>query len=730
MSEERLSTLRPRVVPAPPAPAPPGPAVPKPKPKSKPAKRARDRAAEQLSTIKEPSMFTSRDYVPSVDTLPSGAPPVNAPPDHHHQQQQLLYQQRQPSYQQQQHFPQEGQQSYQQLVQQPHQEQEQQSYPQQLYQQPEQQLHQEQQQQQPYQQQPYQQQPYQQQQQHNYPQQQLYAQQQLDYPQQQPYAQQQLDYPQQQPYPQQQQLDYLQQQPNFFQQDDGFQAAGYDIDRLFDEPATRGLEIEVGNDDADLDAHGNLPGDGDGDCDGGNGEGAEDYRYFERVQASRSTAPSAAASVPLDIQHLSMQELERRSNLQTHTLSSVPKPVTGPQRTGRVSTKQPSPYTLMLHAGTASRMQSLMSDSASTTATTQLGGPDPGDANPGYTERMTDAGHTRLVHTVKRRSNVPPSAVQLTENDKINLVDAGHRLILMMCKTDCWPHHGKRPRTSRDGTVLIGVVQMTVEVILATNALALREQRDRSPSPLITEVYFRHQVRHAGSLWRGQFKLATIDSLSRYEIFPTAQQKEDLKMTPATEAAYTRQKVATLLLAEAFCDHGVDEEGCQAVNNHPVFLDIINSHFYGEKGIGRMFPDDFYPLFPLPAMAYTRTMIRTVLNEYKGGSHKPIKQCIDLQGVEYRDDLALVMKLSDPSRAPYYAPRMQVTRRKISDRGRVFTSQLTDHLQDDSSQAASGSRYSHIDFSIPALLYTAGDPDLDADGDVDLDFENPHNTLY
>lgn len=149
----------------------------------------------------------------------------------------------------------------------------------------------------------------------------------------------------------------------------------------------------------------------------------------------------------------------------------------------------------MLHAGTASRMQSLMSDSASTTATTQLGGPDPGDANPGYTERMTDAGHTRLVHTVKRRSNVPPSAVQLTENDKINLVDAGHRLILMMCKTDCWPHHGKRPRTSRDGTVLIGVVQMTVEVILATNALALREQRDRSPSPLITEVYFRHQVR-------------------------------------------------------------------------------------------------------------------------------------------------------------------------------------------------------------------------------------------
>lgn len=55
--------------------------------------------------------------------------------------------------------------------------------------------------------------------------------------------------------------------------------------------------------------------------------------------------------------------------------------------------------------------------------------------------------------------------------------------------------------------------------------------------------------------------------------------------------------------------HRLNQQGCQAVNNHPVFLDIINSHFYGEKGIGRMFPDDFYPLFPLPAMAYTRTMV-------------------------------------------------------------------------------------------------------------------------
>lgn len=241
----------------------------------------------------------------------------------------------------------------------------------------------------------------------------------------------------------------------------------------------------------------------------------------------------------------------------------------------------------MLHAGTASRMQSLMSDSASTT-TTQLGGPEPGDANPGYTERMTDAGHTRLVHTVKRRSNVPPSAVQLTENDKINLLDAGHRLILRMCKTDCWPHHGKRPRTARDGTVLIGVAQMTIEIIIATNALALREQRERSPSPMVSETHFRHQVsfvisqlhlliidsqvRHAGSLWRGHFKLATIDAMSRYEIFPTAQQKEDQKMTAATEAAYTRQKVAALLSKEAFCDHGVDAEVRVHVSFNPTYL--------------------------------------------------------------------------------------------------------------------------------------------------------------
>lgn len=42
-------------------------------------------------------------------------------------------------------------------------------------------------------------------------------------------------------------------------------------------------------------------------------------------------------------------------------------------------------------------------------------------------------------------------------------------------------------------------------------------------------------------------------------------------MTPATEAAYTRQKVATLLLAEAFCDHGVDEEVRVYVSFNPTY---------------------------------------------------------------------------------------------------------------------------------------------------------------
>lgn len=105
-----------------------------------------------------------------------------------------------------------------------------------------------------------------------------------------------------------------------------------------------------------------------------------------------------------------------------------------------------------------------------------------------------DGGHTRLVHKVKRRSNVPPSLNQLSENDKANLVDAGNRLILHMCSTHCWPHHGKRPRTLQDGTVQIGVVQMTKEIILAVNASARREQRAESPSPPTTEVFFCHQV--------------------------------------------------------------------------------------------------------------------------------------------------------------------------------------------------------------------------------------------
>lgn len=53
----------------------------------------------------------------------------------------------------------------------------------------------------------------------------------------------------------------------------------------------------------------------------------------------------------------------------------------------------------------------------------------------------------------------------------------------------------------------------------------------------------------------------------------------------------------------------LNQQGHQAANNHPVFLEFINSQFYGEKGIARMFPDDFYPLFPLPAIAYTRMMV-------------------------------------------------------------------------------------------------------------------------
>lgn len=84
------------------------------------------------------------------------------------------------------------------------------------------------------------------------------------------------------------------------------------------EEAARGLEDEAGDDDPNPDGLWNLQGHGDGD---GDGENAEDYRYFGRVHPISSTIPSAASSVPLDIQHLSMEELERRSNLQTHTVS-------------------------------------------------------------------------------------------------------------------------------------------------------------------------------------------------------------------------------------------------------------------------------------------------------------------------------------------------------------------------------------------------------------------------
>lgn len=171
-------------------------------------------------------------------------------------------------------------------------------------------------------------------------------------------------------------------------------------------------------------------------------------------------------------------------------------PVVGPHRSGRASAKQPSPYALLLHAGNTSRVQSLMSDTASTvTTTSQMSMSEPGDPNERFTERpMGDGGHTRLVHKVKRRSNVPPSVNnQLSDNDKVNLLDAGHRLIVMLCSVDCWPQHrNKRPRPGLDSE--ISVMQMTAEVLIAVNASARREGREESPAAPTTNVVFSHQV--------------------------------------------------------------------------------------------------------------------------------------------------------------------------------------------------------------------------------------------
>lgn len=169
-------------------------------------------------------------------------------------------------------------------------------------------------------------------------------------------------------------------------------------------------------------------------------------------------------------------------------------PVTGPHRTGRATTQQPSPYPLSLHGSTSSRVRSLMSDTASTVTTiSQPARSEPGNPRPGFTERMTDGGHTRLVHKIKHRSNVPPLITnQLSENDKINLIDAGRRLIVKLCSVDCWPHH-KTPRPGQR-TGKISATKMTAEVIIAVNASARRENRDESPKPPATEVSFRHQV--------------------------------------------------------------------------------------------------------------------------------------------------------------------------------------------------------------------------------------------
>lgn len=187
------------------------------------------------------------------------------------------------------------------------------------------------------------------------------------------------------------------------------------------------------------------------------------------------------------------------------------------------------------------------------------------------------------------------------------------------------------------------------------------------------------------SAWRGTSKVSAFGCLSEWEITPTDHQKKQRNMTRADVLAFTQARVAALLRKDAFCDDGTNLDvsvyyilllvcrwlklqGQVALYNHPAFHTFIIKFFYGHNGIAVKYPEKFSTIFPIAALAFSRSILRFVLEENKTGTHVTCK-LDQVRQKKYFVDLDIAMKLVDPNIDRYHPKIIEAICIDIASRG-------------------------------------------------------------
>ncbi|KAF7973203.1 hypothetical protein HWV62_15789 [Athelia sp. TMB] len=330
---------------------------------------------------------------------------------------------------------------------------------------------------------------------------------------------------------------------------------------------------------------------------------------------------------------------------------------------------------------------------------------------------IVDKGVQIEVFTGGRRSGKSAKEPILSANDRLNIKHAGNIFIAKSCQVHCWPLDGDvKGIDSNQYTdkVAKNVLEQWVrEACTQANAHAVKNLREETTLGI---VYFS-EVRRYASRWRGLLKRAII-----LKIAANAWGTE-LQGVVSTEAQvrYRAERIQELLVKDSFCDMGLDDQGESELFNHPAFQSIIIEEFYGEQGIARLVPGTFKHLdvFPEPAMALVRFLIRIVMSNCTTGKQNAVKLDAKLHRGDYIEDLLFAKRVT--SRAdPYNRVKVRRIQKDLATRGRAYG--------DDAPPLASNSvlgHYAHIRHDIPLPLdmldsEDEGD-DRDALGELDGD---------
>ena len=369
-----------------------------------------------------------------------------------------------------------------------------------------------------------------------------------------------------------------------------------------------------------------------------------------RPSANAHSAPSHhGAATP----QINPAELHRRLSTPIHTVShftgkgtvymliftktsAPPADVLGAHRSRRPSVRMPTPYQLTT---TASQSHSRSASVASADSLPPVSShASQASTSSRFITRTSQHGISRQFRTVTRRtrddcasitSSLQTSGEALKLVDKANLREAISIYIAKLCEKNAWP-------------VTVLSKAMAAEACLQANTVATKKKTVNTDfgKKLLTKVFFKRkchihthrylQVTHAGSTWRGGLKTFVFDNIKDWDIQPSVDVRNN--MTDAQLKQHIADAVQALLQNQGFLHYGTDAAGVSsrlvqgsairllqypfqnpAHFNHPAYHGIIDKYFYGKNGIARKFPHRFGPMFALPAMAITATMVRLTL---------------------------------------------------------------------------------------------------------------------